>query len=362
LPVRNFTWEDLPALLDLVETVRFSGRSEAYFTSSYGRELWRRVFQETLAQPGLAPEDNCFVFETQGQIQGLCRLCPELAIGRTLLELDVILPTSTSQATEIRLQATVPGSQPAARSPREHEGDLSNRVERELVRRAVARSRELGARMVHTCIPKGSPRGRLLPEEGFSPARVYWDMNWQCLLPLTGEGRDAPTSAEITPGLFRDGRGRPSLPEGFHIRHFRPDHTESLTDAQNSAFGGSWGFCPNTVEQIQYRSAMSNTRHEGILLLCHGERIAGYCWTSLAPGIGQTKGIIDMIGVVPDYRGHSLSQPILLAAMEYLRSVGAAQIGLQVDSSNTPAIRLYNSVGFEKVRELQWFQFCLPVN
>ena len=42
--------------------------------------------------------------------------------------------------------------------------------------------------------------------------------------------------------------------------------------------------------------------------------------------------------------------------MKYLRSINVADIGLEVDGTNTPAIRLYHSVGFEKVGERQWFE------
>ena len=66
-----------------------------------------------------------------------------------------------------------------------------------------------------------------------------------------------------------------------------------------------------------------------------------------------------MIGVSPDYRGKGISKPILTARMEYLQSAGVAEIGLEVDGSNTPAIRLYHSVGLEKVGELNWFELNL---
>ncbi len=45
------------------------------------------------------------------------------------------------------------------------------------------------------------------------------------------------------------------------------------------------------------------------------------------------------------------------AGMQYLKSTGVANIGLHVDEINSPAIRLYTSVGFEKVGELHWFAF-----
>jgi mycothiol synthase len=145
-------------------------------------------------------------------------------------------------------------------------------------------------------------------------------------------------------------------PEGFTLRSFQPGDAPVLTRIQNAAFSGSWGFSPNTVEQIEYRSSMSNTSHEGILFLVNQDEVAGYCWTCFAPANGKARGIIGMIGVSPDYRGRGVSQPILAASLAYLKSAGADEVGLHVDSSNTPAIRLYTSLGFNKVGELHWYE------
>ena len=49
----------------------------------------------------------------------------------------------------------------------------------------------------------------------------------------------------------------------------------------------------------------------------------------------------------------------LTAGMEYLQSAGVAEIGLEVDGNNTPAIRLYHSAGLAKVGELNWFELNL---
>jgi mycothiol synthase len=149
------------------------------------------------------------------------------------------------------------------------------------------------------------------------------------------------------------------LPHGFSIRPFKAGDAPTLTAVQNAAFAGSWGFCPNTVEQVEYRSAMTNTSPRGILFLCHGEQVAGYCWTCVVPLGSQTRGLISMVGVLPDYRRRGVGRPVLLAGMDYLRSIGVYDIGLNVDRDNAPALRLYNSVGFQKVRELHWFEINL---
>ena len=295
MPVLNYTGGQLPALLDFVETCSSWG--------DQGRDLGRRTFQDILGQPGLDPEENCLLLEEDGRLQGYSLVLPEPPISRAVMELEVAASVSSSPQ------------------------------ELELVRWGVARAGELRARVIHICVSDPSPKAERLQEEGFYLVRRYLDMVWR---------RDALPSAPI--------------PDGFSVRPFQPGDAAVLTEIQNAAFSGSWGFSPNTLEQIEYRSSMSNTSHEGILFLKEGDNTAGYCWTCLFPVDGSIRGIIGMIGVSPDYRGRGISSAILLAGMEYLRSLDVADIRLQVDGSNTPAVRLYTSVGFEKARELHWFE------
>ena len=295
MPVRNFTVGQLPALLDFVETCSSWG--------DQGRNLGRRTFQDILGIPGLLPEANCLLLEQAGQIQGYCLVFPEPPINRAVLQLDV--------------------TDSLAGGPEEME----------LVRWAVTRAEELGAHVIHVCLPDPSPRAERLQEEGFSLVRRYWNMVWR---------RAALPSAPI--------------PGEFSVRPFQAGDAAVLTEIQNATFSGSWGFSPNTVEQIEYRSGMANSSHQGILFLSDGDTTAGYCWTCLSPVDGSIRGVIGMIGVSPDYRGRGISHTILLAGMEYLLSLGVADIRLEVDGSNTPALRLYTSVGFEKAGELHWFE------
>jgi mycothiol synthase len=298
LPVRKFTWQDLPALLDFIGTVQAQNRRD--------RKVRQRSFQENLQQPDLYPEENCLLLEYEARIQGCCLILPESPIGRAVLALDL--------APHL-------------------EGGYQ---EEDLVQQAIGRAGELHAKIAHICLGPDSRRSELLQRRGFHRERVYWDMVWQ--------GGRLPEVA---------------APSGFILRNFRTGDAAALAEVQNAAFAGSWGFCPNTVEQIDYRSHLSNTSHQGILFLYDQDHLAGYCWTCIAPSDGKTRGIIGMIGIAPDYRGQGLSQPVLVAGMRYLQSISVDEIGLHVDRQNTPAIRLYNSVGFEKVGELHWYEYCL---
>ena len=72
------------------------------------------------------------------------------------------------------------------------------------------------------------------------------------------------------------------------------------------------------------------------------------------------RGVIGMIAVVPDYRGKGVSRHILQAGMKHLRSIGLAEIGLDVDGNNASAVGLYESTGFKTMGERHWFERVLP--
>ena len=298
--VRNFTWADLPSLVEFINLARNLEGDE--------RKVSRASLEEELAQPGLAPEENCFLFDDAKELQAYSILHPELRIGRSVLELGI------------------------------HPAHTQIGVEREIVRSALARAAGLGARVLHVCVGTSPFWGELLGEEGFSQVRTYWLMQWR---------QDELPSVEV--------------PQGFLIERFQPGDEERLTQVQNASFSGSWGFCPNTVQEISYRAGMAHSPPEGILLLAHGDDTAGYCWTCVLGDSQNSIGVIGMVGIVPAYRGRGLSKPILLAGMEHLRSRGVEHIRLDVDGENSPALKLYDSVGFSKAQELYWFEARLSV-
>ena len=292
---RNFTWADLPALVEFTNLARQASGDEPTVSLS--------SLEEHLAQPGLSPEENCFLFEDGHELQAYSALRHERPIGRTVLE-QVI-----------------------------HPGHIERGIEKEVVRSAMARAQDLGARVLHICLPPSEFWASLLKGEGFSRVRDYRLMRWQ---------------GERVPPV--------ELPEGFGIDSFRPEYAERLTQVQNASFNGSWGFCPNTVEEVSYRASMNISDPKGIIFLTHGVNTAGYCWTCVLGDRQNRIGVIGMIGIDPTYRGRGLSKPILLAGMEYLHSRDVEYIKLDVDEENHPAIKLYNAVGFQKAMDLYWFE------
>ena len=299
MPVVNYTNNHNPGLLEFVAS-QHGQTTELY-------DLCHGTFKGVLGQPGLQPTEDCLVLEQSGQIKGLALVFLELPIGRSVIEVMT--------------------------SP-----DLAGGPEEvELVQKALARANDQGAGVAHICVPPDSGRGQMLEKLGFAPVRTYLDMLW---------------SREDLPEL--------DLPQGYSVRSFQNGDAPLLTQVQNDAFTGSWGFCPNTEEQIEYRTHMANTSKSGILFLFAGDEPAGYCWTVMVPADSGVRGMIGMIGVVPQFRGKGVSRHILHAGMKHLRSVGLAEVGLEVDGDNDAAVGLYISTGFKTLGERHWFELVLP--
>ena len=71
------------------------------------------------------------------------------------------------------------------------------------------------------------------------------------------------------------------------------------------------------------------------------------------------KGLVSNVGVDPRQRGRGYGRQIMLFALQQLKNSGCKEAYLRVHVENTPAIHLYESLGFEKterIKTLVWKQ------
>ncbi|MBI4882952.1 MAG: mycothiol synthase [Actinobacteria bacterium] len=82
----------------------------------------------------------------------------------------------------------------------------------------------------------------------------------------------------------------------------------------------------------------------GFLLHERDGHLAAFCWTKVhnPPTLGE----IYVIAVHPDYHGLGLGRSLTVAGLRHLGSVGSTTAMLYVESDNTAAVRLYESLGF----------------
>jgi len=264
---------------------------------------------QKLNKPGYPATENVFVAEMGGAVTGYISLTPELGIGRVVLDYLVHPKYSTGF------------------------------VLKKLIDHAVERATELEANVVHLSIPSAEPvTAELLLSLEFRATRRFHEL----MLDLS------EVSLEAT-----------SRPNSM-CRYLEPGEEERLAQIQNRCFAGTWGYHPNTVEEIIWHMSFKNSSPDDIILAWDKSKLIGYCWTEKKCdkdlSTGKNSGRIYMLGVSPDYRNRGVGRKLLLSALTRLKSMGREIVHMTVDSQNTAAVSLYSSLGFKIREDTLWYE------
>jgi mycothiol synthase len=174
--------------------------------------------------------------------------------------------------------------------------------------------------------------GRLAAAAGFERVRALWQMQRSLREPLD----------------------EPRYPGGVTVRTFVVGQDEDAwVELNRRAFAshpeqGAW-----TREDLGMREREPWFDADGFFLAERDGRLAGFHWTKIhgdtssPDGHGHdTIGEVYVVGVDPGGQGGGLGRALTLTGLRYLRSRGLPAVMLYVDEANTPAIRLYESLGF----------------
>jgi hypothetical protein len=87
-------------------------------------------------------------------------------------------------------------------------------------------------------------------------------------------------------------------------------------------------------------------------LIAHGSTPESLQWCGTIQGITERGGggMIQNIGVVPGHRGLSLGTCLIERSLAGFRTHGLSRVGLEVTAENASAVRLYQRLGFRRVR------------
>ena len=267
------------------------------------------VLRENLKQPNYSPEQDMFVVETGGKIVGFANITPERYARRVILDCLV--------------------------HPAHRKRGLATR----LLNCALQRAEELKVKLVHVNIREDNAiANSVLSRLGFSIVRKFLELRLQL------SEVQLPESTQ----------------DAYVCRHLQPDEEDKLTRIQNRCFAGTWGYNPNTTEEIVHRLNLGRCSPEDIVLICDEDKPIAYCWTIIyhetKAANGEKKGRIYMLGTDPDFRGRGMGRAALLAGLSHLKARGIQVVDLTVDSENRTACALYQSIGFKVWMSSLWYE------
>jgi len=303
--IRNYRQEDFDKL------VRFGAEVEKLKQPCSWTSVQDLV--ESLGLPKHFPENNLFVAEVAGNIIGYVDVMPELNIRRAVLSYLV--------------------------HPKHRRRGFAKR----LVECALRRASELRVKIAHVNIPHDNATAkRLFSKMDFRFVRRFLELR------LDLSEAHLPNISQIS----------------LRCHHLERGEECKLVQIQNRSFANTWGYSPNTIEDIIYSTSLPNCSSKDIILASDADKPIAYCWMKIGFGedkaaIGGGKGRIYMLGVDPDHRGKGAGKQVLLAGLSHFESKGVRIVELTVDSENKPACALYRSVGFEVWTSSLWYEKVL---
>lgn len=149
--------------------------------------------------------------------------------------------------------------------------------------------------------------------------------------------------------LLDDSIPESPLPEGFQVRGLRQEEIPSRADAERIIWQ-PWTVGNVRDEDYARLQHMPGYERElDVVAVAPGGTIAAYvnCWLDPVNGIGD----FGPVGALPDYRRMGLTRAVLLEGMRRLQERGMNRVCVSTGVLNTPATRLYESVGFRIVNQ-----------
>ena len=274
-----------------------------------GRSISKQRLAEDLGHPSFHPENDLFVAAHGGSIIGYAAVFLEAAIERAILECRI------------------------------HPLHRKKGIATKLICRAIRHAEEAESKVAQVSFPEiNLPARNLASHLGFKFIRHFNEFK----LDLNNIRLPDPESS------------------GYILRSLGRDEADKLTHIQNRAFADSWGFNPNTPDEIAYRINLCCCSPENIMMAYLKNHPIGYCWTRIMieenPAAGSMKGEIHMLGVDPDYRKKGIGRNVLLAGLADLKSKGVTIVELTADGEDPVAQSLYQSVGFEVCSRTEWYE------
>jgi mycothiol synthase len=180
-----------------------------------------------------------------------------------------------------------------------------------------------------------------LEKNGFIRSEDYYQL-FQRLL--------SDVSTRLNPSPIPDS----TLPTDYSLRHSRGvDDAELRSVASASAFKSKKPFDEYIVRTKNFMQSPVYVPEHEIFVVSPNQEVASFCivWTDELNKVGH----FEPVGTHPDYQGRGLGKNLLHEGLRRLKSEGMREADVFTNHDNQAAIRLYESVGFQKSKKLLTF-------
>ncbi len=142
------------------------------------------------------------------------------------------------------------------------------------------------------------------------------------------------------------------LPSGFHFRASRGTEEDARLRAvaSHAAFGSSKPFEEYWLRTWKLMQSPVYVPEHEVFVISPDGQVAAYCivWTDDLTKVGH----FEPVGTHPDFQRKGLGKSLLFEAMRRLKSEGMTEADVCTNHDNEAAVRLYESVGFQKSKKL----------
>lgn len=193
---------------------------------------------------------------------------------------------------------------------------------------------------------------------------------WGCARVSVAVPPGSEAAARLAAALGYTERGRnmtkdlgpavPPLPEGVAARPMTPEEFARWHETAVEAYARSWTERGVPAEQAMRKSRSDHARDlpDGLRtegahfhVLVHGGVVVGHIWVTVrGGGRGEPAGYVLDVEVGEEHRGHGFGRALMLRAEHITLDAGIRSLGLHVFAENTPALRLYESLGYRTTR------------
>jgi GNAT superfamily N-acetyltransferase len=199
--------------------------------------------------------------------------------------------------------------------------------------------RDWGCRRIETSIPASASAARAL----------------SAVLGYTERARGMFKTLPLAP---------PPLPDGSTLRPLTDAEYPAWKEAAQAGYTDSWVRRGVPYEQAvaiadaDYLRLLPDgaaTADTLLVVLSHGGTDVGTLWVRLRdPDRPEAPAWVCAVEVTEQHRGHGHGRTLMLAAERECVAAGLRTLGLDVFADNTPAVRLYESLGYE-VTDLHFY-------